>query len=226
MYINLQRTRVDSISTTDYNQFLSQFPLRHYPKGRMLIASHEEPNCIFYLEMGKVRKYDVTKYGEQVVINIFKAPNLLPLSWVLNKTPNQYYYEASTRLVVRCIPTEALSAYLLTHPAIVYDLLQQVYEGLENSQRRVVYLTRGTARTKLLFELLIEARRSGEAQSDGTILVSINETELAERAGLSRETISRALTKICKTTDICQRKGRSIVVKSLDELSDMLDRLT
>lgn len=219
-------THVNSISSTDYDQFLSQFPLRRLAKGRMLISPDEEPECIFSLEAGRVCKYDMTKYGEQVVINIFKAPTLLPLSWALNKSPNQYYYEATTRLTVRCIPTEELSVYLKSHPEMVYDLLQQVYEGLENSQRRVVYLTRGTAQTKLLFELLVEAKRSGEIQPDGTILVSINETELAVRAGLSRETISRTLTKVCRSSDVCKRVGRSIVVKSITELNDLLEKLT
>lgn len=207
-----------------YDQFLSQFPLRRYSKGRVLISPDEEPAYIFFIAAGKVRKYDITKYGDQVVMNVFTAPTLLPLSWALNKTPNQYYYEAVTPLVVRYIPIKELTSYLKSDPDTAYSLLQQVYSGLENTQRRVVYLTRGNARSRLLFELLIEAQRSGEKQSDGSVIINISETELAERAGLSRETISRELAKVFKHVDVCKRQGRSIVIQDLDKIDEMLQK--
>lgn len=216
---------MNSMSTTDYDQFLSQFPMRQYPKGRMLIMSKTNPECLFLLVTGKVRKYDVTRYGEQVVINVFKAPALFPLSWVLNGTPNRYYYEASTRVTVRCVPTEEFAGYLQSHPDLAYSLLCKVYEGLEESQRRVVHMTRGNARSKLLFELGIEARRSGEVQPNGSIIITVHETELAERAGLSRETISRELVKLCRSSDVCKRRGRSVVIDSLPELDKMLEKI-
>lgn len=208
--------------SNDFSQFLSQFPLRRYPKGQMLVTPHDEPPCIYFIETGKVRKYDVTRYGDQVVMNVFGVSMLFPLPWVLNRTPNQYYYEALVPLTVRCIPTDEMNAYLKKDPALVYDLLQKVYAGLESTQRRVVYLTRGTARSRLLFDLQIEARRSGEMREDGSCVVTISETELADRAGLSRETISRELAKIFKHGDLCIRQGRSIVILDMDKLEEML----
>jgi CRP-like cAMP-binding protein len=217
---------VNSDPLSDYDQFLSQFPLRRYPKGHILISPNEELSGVFFVESGKIRKYDITKYGEKVVMNVFNAPTLIPLSWVLNKTPNLYYFEALTLLSVRCIPTDEITAYLKTHPAMVYGLLQQVYSGLENTQRRVMYLTRGSIRSRLLFELLIEARRSGEVQNDGSCIINISVTEVAERAGLSRESISRELAKVFKSTDLCKRKGRLIVIQDLNELEEMLHKMT
>lgn len=217
---------MNSDPLNDYDQFLSQFPLRRYPKGHILISPNEELSCVFFVESGKIRKYDITKYGEKVVMNVFNAPTLIPLSWVLNKTPNLYYFEALTLLSVRCIPTDEIAAYLKTHPAMVYGLLQQVYSGLENTQRRVMYLTRGSIRSRLLFELLIEARRSGEPQSDGSCIINISVTEVAERAGLSRESISRELAKVFKFTDLCRRKGRLIVIQDLNKLEEMLHKMT
>lgn len=210
----------------DYKQFLAQFPVVHHFKGVVFISPDTELNCIFYIETGTVRKYDITKFGEKVVMNVFTAPTLIPLSWLLNKTPNHYYFEALDDLALRCIPADVMSAYLQDNPTIVYDLLRQVYLGLENTQRRVAYLMRGSLKSRVLFELLIEARRSGDAQPDGSHIININETELAERAGLSRETISRELAKVFKSGDLCQRHGRSIIIRSLQELDEVLRKIT
>jgi CRP-like cAMP-binding protein len=217
---------MDNNQTDRYDQFLSQFPLRYYPAGHILISPNEELTGIYWIESGRVRKYDVTRFHDKVVMNVFSAPILFPLSWVLNHTPNMYYFEALSRVGVRFIPTEEIAAYLKTDPDLVYSLLQQVYLGLENTQRRVVHLTRGSARSRLLFELLIEARRSGEEQSNGSVIITISETDLAERAGLSRETISRELAKVFKISDLCVRQGRSIIIRDLQELEATLQKTT
>lgn len=217
---------VNTDQSKDFNEFVMQFPLRRYPEGRILISPNEEPEYIFFLESGKVRKYDVTRFRDKVVISVFNSPILFPLSWALNKTPNLYYFEALTAIAVRCVPTDQVTEYLKTDPALAFSQLKQVYFGLENTQRRVVYLTRGNARSRLLFELLIEARRSGEAQPDGSYTITISESDLAERAGLSRETISRELAKVFKLNNVCKRQGRSIVIQNLQELDEMLQRTT
>lgn len=211
---------------TDFEQFLSQYPLRRYTKGRILISPDEEMTHIFFLEAGRVRKYDVTRFRDKVVISVLSAPILLPLSWALNKTPNLYYFETLTAVDVRRIPTDDINAYIKADPDLAYTLLKQVYSGLENTQRRVVYLTRGNARSRLLFELLIEARRSGEQQADGSYVITVSETDLAERAGLSRETISREFAKVFKLSDVCERQGRSIIIHDLHALDEMLQRTT
>jgi CRP/FNR family cyclic AMP-dependent transcriptional regulator len=215
---------VNTNLSTDYSQFLSHYPLKHYPKGSVLISPNEELDYMYFLESGDVRKYDVNKYGDQIVMNIFSAPILFPLSWALNRTPNRYYFEALSSLTARPIPTDELTAYLKSDPSMVYALLQQVYSGLENSQRRVVYLTHGSVRSRLLFELLIEARRSGEEQQDGSYILNVSESEIAQRAGLSRETISREIAKLVKSSDLCKRVGRSIMIQDLHELDEMLRR--
>ena len=66
------------------NQHFSQFPRREYPKGQILVFANENPDNIFYIVEGRVRKYDISYRGDEVIINIFKPPaptptNLLPI---------------------------------------------------------------------------------------------------------------------------------------------------
>lgn len=205
------------------DEFFSQYPLKRYHKGQILIYANEDPSGIFYLESGRVRKYDVSPVGDEVVLNIFKPSVFFPISWALNHTPNHYFFEAATPIEVRRAPVAEVMSYLEANPDIIYGLLKQVHAGLEDTQRRVINLMAGDARSRLLFELIIEARRSGELQADGSYVIEISLSELAQRAGLSRETISRELKRLIEAKKMLKRRGRSLVIRDLRLLQALLE---
>lgn len=72
-----------------------------------------------------------------------------------------------------------------------------------------------------LYELLIECRRFGDKQTDGSCRIALKETELAARAGLTRETVSREMQKL--VAEGLVMAGRSgIVVTGIDALEKKL----
>lgn len=194
--------------------------MKRYHSGQLLIYAHEDPAGIFYLESGEVRKYDIGPDGEEVVLNVFKSKVFFPMAWAVNKTANQYFFESTTPIEVRRAPVEAFSAYLESHPKAVYGLLRQVYSGLEDTQHRVILLMDGDAYHRLLFELMMEGKRSGEMHSDGSCVITVSLADLAQRAGLTRETISRELGKIIQTSNLVSRQGRSLVVHDFKTLEE------
>jgi CRP-like cAMP-binding protein len=72
-----------------------------------------------------------------------------------------------------------------------------------------------------MYELLIECRRFGEKQADGSYVLKTNEVGLASRSGLSRETVSREMGKIKEYAWIDVGQGR-IVVKDVALLEQAL----
>lgn len=203
--------------------FFSKYPAKQYNKGQLLIYAHEDPTGIFYIENGSVRKYDIGPEGDEVVLNVFQPGRFFPIAWALNKTPNRYFFEAATSITVRRAPVDEFNVYLEAHPKIVYGLLRQVHGGLEDSQHRVVLLMDGDAHDRLLFELFIEARRAGEMKNDGSCVITVSLADLAQRAGLTRETISRELGKIIQSNDLISRQGRSLVISDFDALKKQLE---
>ncbi|MNH50219.1 cAMP-activated global transcriptional regulator CRP [compost metagenome] len=213
---------MDKSAEKSLDDFFSQYPIKQYNKGQLLIYAHEDPSGIFYLESGSVRKYDIGHEGDEVVLNVFTAKIFFPISWAINKTPNGYFFEAATPIQVRRAPVDAFNAFLAANPSIVFSLLKKVYKGLEDAQHRTVLLMSGDAHDRLLFELFIEARRSGEMQSDGSCVVNVSLADLAQRAGLTRETISRELGKIIQSHELISRQNRSLVISDLRALKEQL----
>jgi len=201
--------------------FFSAYPKRSYPTGQILVFANENPEYIFYLADGKVRKYDVSYRGDEVVVNIFKSGAFFPMSWAINRSPNHYFYKTETASSVHIVPTEAALQFIKNDPEVMFDLLSRIYRGMDGLLGRLVHLMSGSAKSRLLYELIIECRRFGEENPDGSYSLKINEGDLAARTGLSRETVSREIRKI-KTDNLVKLDGKSIQISNLAGLEEKI----
>lgn len=102
----------------------------------------------------------------------------------------------------------------------MYDLLSRVYRGTDGLIGRIVHLMAGTARSRLLYELLIEGRRFGRQAATGTVIPA-NETDLSARSGLARETISREIAKLKRENIITVGKD-GIIITDLHRLAQIV----
>ncbi len=193
--------------------FFARYPQRQLPKGLILIQAGEDPSGISYLIKGSVRQYDITDKGDEVVVNIFKPPAFFPMSYALNGSPNEYFYEAAEEVIMRQAPIAATLAFIEEHPDVMLDLLRRVYSGVDGLLRRQVVAMGGTAMSRLSFELLVAGKRFGKMLANGRCFVGIKETELATRTGLTRETVSRCLHRL-KELDIVSVVRGGVVIKN------------
>lgn len=177
-------------------KFFSSYPVRTFAKRQVIVQASENPPGVFYLEEGRVSQYDISPAGTEVVVNVFKPPAFFPMSWAINQTPNQYFFEASTKAVVRMAPAEEAVAFLKANPDVLFDLLARVYRGVDGLLRRSAHLMGGDAKNRLIFELLNAAYRFGEEQANGRVAVPLKEGDLGRHAGLARETVNRLIRNL------------------------------
>lgn len=197
--------------------FFSKYPVRTYTKGQVLVFAGEDPGYIFYLTKGRVRKYDVSYRGEKVIVNIFRTGAFFPMSWALDRTPNTYYYETEAETRLHVVPPEDAKQFLVDNPDVTLDLLTRVYRGTEGLLGRMVHLMSGTARSRVLYDLIVESRRFGMRKGDGEYELSTSEVEIAARSGLSRETVSREMRKL-KERDWVRINNGIITVTNIADL--------
>jgi len=201
--------------------FFAQYPQRHYPKGQIIIFGGEDPEHIYYLASGQVRKYDVSYRGDEVIVNIFKTGAFFPMSWAINRKPNRYFYKTEVDTELQVAPTDEALEFIRDNPDVMYDLLARLYRGMDGLFGRIVHLMSGTAKSRLVYELIIECRRFGVPQADGSILLTANEQDLAARSGLSRETISREMSKL-KNDGLVAIGAAGITIANLEHLEATL----
>jgi len=201
--------------------FYDTFPLKRFEKGEVLIRPDETLKNVFYIVEGTVTQYDISPVGNEVVVNVFKPGAFFPMSMAINKTPNYYFFEASTSAAVRIAPTRKAVSFIKDNPDVMFDLLSRVYSGTDGLLRRMAHLMGGNARTRLIFEILNAAYRFGERDSEGNTVIPLTENDLAKRSGLSRETISRTMHKL-KSDGFVKVQPFGIVLFKDANLEDLL----
>jgi CRP-like cAMP-binding protein len=189
-------------------------PLLLYEKGSVIILPSDETlPLVTYIESGLVGQYDITTEGSKAMVNIYKPGAFFPISSVVNGTFNHYYYEAITDIAIKQIACETVEVFLNENPVVVYDLLKRLYRGVDGVLKRMVLLLGETANTRLLYELFVCADRFGKNQVDGSIVLDITGKELAQQAGLARETVSRELKKLKELKVLVVGRGQITLLK-------------
>lgn len=201
--------------------FFSKYKRVTYKKGTIIISAGDDPAGVCFLEDGLIKQYAITTKGEELTLNIFKSYSFFPMSWAINKTPNNYFFEAVTDATAVCAPRAEVVEFVKNNPDILFDLTSRVYKGIDGLLTRMVYLMAGNAYSRLVVELIILAKRLG-VQSDGSIDIHISEKDLASQSGMSRETVSREI-KALKDKNLVAFEKNKIVVKSLKKLEAELE---
>lgn len=209
---------VKSALVAKLDTFFSNYKHQVYKKGEILIRADEDPSGIFFLKKGSIKEYAISRNGDEVVVNIFKAISFFPMSWAINNTPNKYFFEAITEVEVWKAPKEKVVEFVKEDKEILFDLLSRVFYGTDGLLSRMTYLMSGSAYSKLLIEIVIHARRFGVADKNGiSYEVSIKENELSIHAGIARETVSREL-KILKEKGLIKFQKMTLSIPNINKL--------
>lgn len=203
------------------NEFFTRYPKREYPKGQILIFADETPEHVYYIVSGRIRCYDVSYRGDEVIVNLFKSPAFFPMSWAINRTPNTFFYKTEIATTVHVVPADEALQFIKDNPDVMLDLLSRLYRGIDGLLGRVVHLMSGSARSRLLYELIIECRRFGEADKANHYTLAVSEIDLAARSGLSRETVSREMKKM-KQDGLVSVSPKGIVVTDMQAIEKKL----
>ncbi len=202
------------------SEFFSKYKEQKYKKGELLVRADDSPSGIFYIKEGMVKEYAISKKGDELVLNVFRPQTFFPMSWAINNSQNDYFFEAVTSLTVNRAPKEEVIEFIKANPDVMYDLLSRVYNGTDGMMTRITYLMAGNAHGRLITELLIQAKRFGKTVKESTEM-NITEKELASQSGMTRETVSREM-RVLKNKKLVSFIKNNLVIHNLKQLEQEL----
>lgn len=202
--------------------FFSTYPSQTYKKREVLIHAGTTPKGIFYLKEGIIREYWISGKGEELTLNLYKPGTFLPMSWAVSNVPVTHFFEAMVDCTVQKAPKEDVLQFLQEQPAVVYDLLRRLYIGIGGLWMHLESITAGSSYTKLIASLVILGKRFGKVENNNTVVqLSLHEQDLANYAGMSRETANRELQKLRKDNLVEFTKGK-VIIFDLPRLESLL----
>jgi CRP-like cAMP-binding protein len=204
-------------------KFFSSYRLRRYPKGQVLILDGEDTGYVYYLIDGRVKAYDTSYRGAELILSIYGPYTFFPIAPLVSRT-NRFIFEAETDIEVRQAPLGVMVQFLQDHPEVVYSLMGQLHGRVEDILSRMSHMMAGSAKKRLVYELVLECRYFGVRQANGTHHLLMSEREIGARAGLSRETVSREINKL-KKENLVKVRPSNIIILDITELEKRLETI-
>ncbi len=206
------------------DEFFNRFTHLKYKKGDIILRAQDSPQGAFYLKKGYVRQYVVADSGGALMLHIFKPGSFFPMTWIVNDTPNTYYFEAVTAVEIWRAPKEAVRKFLKNHPAVVYHFASRLLLGVTGMMKRMEYLVLDNAYKKTILLLLYLAQNLGEKEGNAIALpVPVTHREVAAWIGTTRETASLQVETLKKKGLISYRK-RQLMIPSVKALEKEIGR--
>lgn len=187
------------IKTRLFEEFYSQFRVRQYKQGEVLIRADDNPRGIFCLTEGYVRQYTVSESGMELTLHILKPTSYFPMVWAINGTPNMYYFEALTPVEIGRAPRKQVVSFIKDKPDLIFALMSVMLENYAESLTRIEHLVFSDAYRRVISILLYIAKHFGEESGDMMVVRHrFTHQDVATLVGVARETASIAMEKLSR----------------------------
>lgn len=199
------------------HSFFDKFELKLFDKGKTVIMPTNDK--IFFLTKGVVKMLGLSKKGEDLTLNIYKAYSLFPISLIFN-IQNKYTFKSLTEIQGYFAPKKRFERFITKNPTVLFDLLKRVYQGLDGFFMLSEALLSGDSFYRVLTQLIIYARRFG--QKNHNIITfdwHLTHRQLASQTGLARESVTRQIKKL-QNKGLVGYSGKKIFIYDLSKLEE------
>lgn len=206
--------------------FFSQFAPVSFQPGHILIQSEQDPTGIFYLQQGEVLQVTTLFSGDRLTVNQYDSDTFFPMIWALGRlstppTINRHEFITVTEVVGCWAPVETVMAWLRTEPDVLWDLTVRLSRGFDMTLAKWEESHQSPA-THLVGNVLVRhARRFGIHQADGQVMVKLTHQDMADQAGVTRETASRILSEFVQAS-VLKTGYRKVYIPDLAQLEKWL----
>ena len=194
----------------------------NYKRGEYIIRPGEPPRHVYYIEKGRVKAFNISKYGEENLLIIRKEHEIFPLIWSISGQERHIIYQTLTPTTVLRITPEDFQAFMTGNKKTLAPILDMVTEMYRIHSDRLLNLQYRTVRERLVSFLITMANRFGYKNGEGThIDVPLRHQDIASSVNSTRETISRELTKL-ENKGIINNSQGYITIKDMPKLKSYL----
>ncbi len=221
-----------SIQDLAIREFFSGFKKLQYRNKELIIRAEDVPQGIYYLNKGYIRKYLLTKDGQELTINIIHPGSFFPKSWAIIDIPNTYFFEAMTDVVVYRSPRQDFLKYARKDIGIMHAINKIVLTELNTMLLRMQFIVLGNATQRVAGALLMLGYRFGNETKKGSFANSfpVTQQQIATMAALTRESVGYELKKmrneglveyqnrVCTITNPARLKKKSLIDGEISDL--------
>jgi CRP/FNR family transcriptional regulator len=188
------------------------------PKGAILFQEEDPSQSVSILCEGQVKLSCTSRDGKTLILKIALPGDVLGLGAVISNTPYEVTAEAIEPIRIKNLRKDVFLAFLERHGEVSMHAAQSLSEEYKTAFFDAKRLALAPSAAGRLASVLLEWGRSACCgQPVMKFTMSLTHEELANLAGTSRETVTRALGRMQKQK-LIQINGSSITILSPEKL--------
>jgi len=190
---------------------------RHFPKRHTIFVEGEKGNYVVLIVSGIVKISRTSRDGRVKTLALLRAKDFFgEMAIFLQKHERSANAEALSECRVITIEQGDFERLLKDCPGISMRIIQTLAERLVSANRQIKTLALGDSRSRLADLLLFIKDEFGQSDA-GMPVVPLTHQEIADLAGISRETATRLLNTL-EQEGVVRLKSRRVVLSNAEAL--------
>ena len=200
------------LNENDLGHIADKMVAKHFENGNYIFLEDSEGKQCFFVLEGSVKVTRLSKDGREVILAMLNEGDFFGEMSLLDGESRSANVIALEKTKVLTLDRNDFIAVVNDYPQIAVQLLKELARRLRKSDRQIASLSLSDAEKRIALCIIRFADEQGVIQNGK---VSIPKTpiqqDIANMAGTSRETVSRALGLLEKE-DLIQRNGRELII--------------
>lgn len=222
---NLCISKVSVFASLDYEDMLEiarMISHRAYKKGDYLCHEGDKLAMLFVVNSGKVKLSKFNKEGKEQILNIISDGDIFgEYHLFMDFEPYNFAAIAVTDVKICTLTKQDMDYLLQKHPTMSYKILKEVSKKLMDAENLAQNLSTINTDSKVKYVLKELAHKYGIEYNDEIKLeLPITREEMANYAGVTRETMSRKLKTLENEGQIATIGNKIIIIKDKMILED------
>jgi CRP/FNR family cyclic AMP-dependent transcriptional regulator len=193
-----------------------------YPAGAVLFVEGQVPRGVYMLCKGRVKLTMASPGGKTVIVRVVEAGELLGLHSTISGDTHEATAETLQPCQIDFIRRDDFTKLLHEHGDASINAMEQFSNYYRGACHQIRYLGLTPSATEKLACFLLESATRGQETPKGIRFnLSLTHEEIAQVVGVTRETVTRALTEL-RSTMLISTKGSSVLIRNKSALEAMV----
>lgn len=214
----------EALPAEDLLEIDQMTPMTHFnaiPPGTVIQSSDMTRDGLFFIKVGKLRAYKLTKDGKQFTAGILGPGNMFGEIESFSLGTRGLYIETMEETLLCSVQKDHFEKFLLVRPELALRFLKELSKKLQETTELLEHLALGNVRDRVLFLLVKLAEQFGLDEEGFTkIDFALTHQEIASMIGATRESVTSSLHELALAGVI--RTGRKVILVNLGSAKDLL----
>ncbi|KRQ85809.1 cAMP receptor protein [Caloramator mitchellensis] len=196
---------------------------KRYDKGSLIFMEGEAAQAVYFVKKGKVKIYKTGQDGKEHILNILSDGEVFAESCLFGMNKYPASAEAFEDTGVLFIKIKELEKLLENYPKIAIGIIKTMGKRLQMVSKQIENLALRDAFGKTAMLLMDLVTRKFSKIYDGIeVETELSRQEMASMVGLTRETFTRALSKL-KDYGAIEFERDKIRIINIEKLKEFIE---